>query len=212
MPFGRRTVSVSGPEPPALHQCIDSLSPDDGWLGSDLEEGQGDSREIRYINLQAHPALRAIDELESEALRLGDRAAFIIREEYRLFMQHAISCLRDGHGHWTHFFVTGQSGIGKSKALSVLSCSCFVGKSFGRCYILFYLLAQSSTLLPVSPRTTSLLQVATTETLHPTLALRKTIQKSWVVIDIPGKDNWIPPMIVKRRVASYGPLSHKSPG
>ncbi|KAF8915982.1 hypothetical protein CPB85DRAFT_1491314 [Mucidula mucida] len=77
----------------------------------DLEEGQGDSRKIRYINLQAHPALRAIDELESEALRLGDRAAFIIREEYRLFMQHAISCTRDGHGHWTHFFVTGQSGI-----------------------------------------------------------------------------------------------------
>ncbi|KAF8916339.1 hypothetical protein CPB85DRAFT_1290937, partial [Mucidula mucida] len=160
----------SGPEPPALLQC-------------DLEAGQGDSRKIRYINLQAHPALRAIDELESEALRLGDRAAFIIREEYRLFMQHAISCTRDGHGHWTHFFVTGQSGI---------------GKRFGRCYILFYLLAQSSTLLPVSPRTTSLLQVATTETLHPTLALRKTIQKSWVVIDIPGKDNWIPPMLVKQ--------------
>ncbi|KAJ7222057.1 hypothetical protein B0H12DRAFT_1151242 [Mycena haematopus] len=147
-------VNATGPmagepargEPPALLDCIESLTPDDGWLipdgekiesnvmdvdGSDNEdEGEGPKDgedmdegppEIRYISLKTHPAL-AIHKLAKEVDWRGDEATLVIRHEYGLFMEHAMSRLSNppDDSYRARFFVTGQPGIGKWSAFSLL--------------------------------------------------------------------------------------------
>ncbi|KAF9012989.1 hypothetical protein BDZ89DRAFT_1167117 [Hymenopellis radicata] len=192
-------------EPPALLKCIETLTPDDAWLGSntavedsmdiDYLDGEdrtsseeGDKNEgpsgVRFINLKVHSAL-SIEELYQEILRHGERATFIVRDEYRLFMDHAISCLRTRGDDLFRFFVTGHPGI---------------GTSFGACYILFYLLASGQSVFyidsPGSIRFFSSHGVQVTEkVLVDYLEIRDALHKSWVVIDIEGNTNWTPPRV-----------------
>jgi hypothetical protein len=82
--------------------------PDDG---EEVDEGPA---RIRYINLKAHPAL-AFHELGLEVDQRGDKATFVVRHEYGLFMEHAMSRLSNppDDSYRARFFVTGQPGIGK---------------------------------------------------------------------------------------------------
>lgn len=85
------------------------------------EEGEepmdgDDVDEIRYIDLKAHSAL-AIPKLKPEVKLHGDKAVLIARDEYDLFMDHAMSRLKtasdESYPPLPRFFVTGQPGIGK---------------------------------------------------------------------------------------------------
>jgi hypothetical protein len=135
-----------------LRDRIETLTPDDGWLtpssksesdamdsdvdGSDGEsEGEGEDPNdgedvdegpatIRYINLEAHPAL-AIDKLGREVDQHHTKATFAVRHEYDIFMEHAMSRVSDppDDSFRARFFVTGQPGIGKWSSFSLLSVS-----------------------------------------------------------------------------------------
>ncbi|KAF9027522.1 hypothetical protein BDZ89DRAFT_805437 [Hymenopellis radicata] len=202
-------------EPPALLQFIEALPADDGWLGNNPTEedsmdvdsldgseggdGQAQSGEkpsgVRFIDLKAHPALVFESALRHEVLRHRDRAAFIIRDEYRLFMKHAITCLRNQRSESAHtyyplrFFVTGQPGI---------------GKTFGAYYMLYYLLAsRQSVLFIISPKSMYYFSANGVQYSSHKLPERddkilEAIQQSWVLIDVNGGDhpNWQPPPVV----------------
>ncbi|KAJ7457914.1 hypothetical protein B0H11DRAFT_2061930 [Mycena galericulata] len=202
-------------EPPALRGRIETLTPDDGWLtrsskksdsdamgadsdDSDVEGEGGDSNDgedvaegpagIRYINLEAHPAL-AINELGLEVDRHHNKATFAVRHEYDLFMEHAMSRLSDppDDSYCARFFVTGQSGI---------------GKSFGCYYFLFRLLALGQSVFFVNSPTivyyfTGNGVQKTNEKLEnqPEPATTDALRVSWVLIDMDDKSDWVPPKI-----------------
>ncbi|KAJ7070583.1 hypothetical protein C8F01DRAFT_1106926 [Mycena amicta] len=103
-------------EPPSLLRYIETWTPvDDRWLTGDISpqamEGEGvawddttdfealenadgvnDGEDIQYIDLHAHPVF-AIFNAGVDADKRGSKAMFVVREEYRRFMQHAISCV-----------------------------------------------------------------------------------------------------------------------
>ncbi|KAJ7453703.1 hypothetical protein B0H11DRAFT_2070795 [Mycena galericulata] len=203
-------------EPPALRDRIETLTPNDGWLtrsskrndsdamdtddsdvegegedpnnGEDVDEGPAG---IRYINLEAHPAL-AINELGLEIDKHHNKATFAVRHEYDLFMQHAMSRLSDppDDSYCARFFVTGQSGI---------------GKSFGCYYFLFRLLALGQSVFFInSPATVYYFTgngvQKTNEKLEnqPEPATIDALRVSWVLIDMDDKSDWVPPKIFNR--------------
>ncbi|KAF7336576.1 hypothetical protein MSAN_02289800 [Mycena sanguinolenta] len=185
-------------EPPALLDRIKTLTPDDGWLAhsgkkSDSDamdvddtdgEGEGDDPNdgedvdggppgIRYISLKAYPTL-AFEKLAQEVDWRGDKATFVIRHEYGLFMEHAMSRLSSppDDSYRARFFVTGQPGI---------------GKCFGCYYFLFRLLAMGQSVFFLNAPTTV-----------PWPATVKALRNSWVLVDIDEKTDWTPPEIFNR--------------
>jgi hypothetical protein len=112
---------------------------------------------IRYISLKAHPAF-AFEKLAQEVDWRGDNATFVIRHEYGLFMKHAMSRLNNppDDSHRARFFVTGQPGIGKLSAFSLLwvSRSCIASDRQELWLLLFpFFLARFGTvgILPQRP-------------------------------------------------------------
>jgi hypothetical protein len=96
-------------EPPSDGEDMDAPDSDDregeGENPNDDEDVDDDGpATIRYINLSTHPTL-AIHNLHPE-LQKHPNTTFILRHEYTLFMQHALS------SRARCFFVTGQPGIG----------------------------------------------------------------------------------------------------
>ncbi|KAJ7504309.1 hypothetical protein B0H11DRAFT_2273472 [Mycena galericulata] len=207
-------VVALGAEPPALLALIKTLRPDDGWLTSsskgsepdimDVDGGGGegntndredvesdvhdDQATIRYINTQAHPAL-AILEIDVEAYWRGDNAAFVVRHEYDLFMQHAMSCVskRVDDSFRARFFVTGQPGI---------------GLSFGCYYFLFRLLASGQSVFFLNSCTNVFyfssdgVQQAE-EVPLPYSPTVEALRKSWVLIDVDDNAQWRCPQIFR---------------
>ncbi|KAJ6456172.1 hypothetical protein C8R45DRAFT_1035166 [Mycena sanguinolenta] len=178
--------------PPALGERIETLTPDDGWLthssdcdsdgeGQDLDEGVDDT--IRFINLDAHPAL-AIGLLARELDMHHDKATFAVRHEYDLFMEHAMSRINNppDDSFRARFFVTGQPGI---------------GKSFGCYYFLFRLLALGQSVFYVTSPTTAyyfssagVQRTDETPKNHP--ATVNALRASWVLIDMDVNGEWVP--------------------
>ncbi|KAJ7460701.1 hypothetical protein FB451DRAFT_500318 [Mycena latifolia] len=203
-------------EPPALLDRIETLTPDDGWLtpsskksdsdAMDVDDPDGDGQgededptdgedvnegpaKIRYIDLEAHPAL-AIDDLELEVDRHHNKATFVVRHEYGLFMKHAMSRVSNppDDSYRARFFVTGQPGI---------------GKCFGCYYFLFRLLALGQSVFFVNSSTTvyyfssdGVQRTEETPTNEPTTV--NALRVSWVLIDTDGESDWVPPKIFNR--------------
>ncbi|KAJ6528583.1 hypothetical protein B0H19DRAFT_1243079 [Mycena capillaripes] len=201
-------------ESPALLDRIETLTPDDGWLTPssmksdsdamdvDDPDGEGEGEDpndgedvdegppgIRYISLKAHPAF-AFEKLAQEVDWRGDNATFVIRHEYGLFMEHAMSRLNNppDDSHRARFFVTGQPGI---------------GKSFGCYYFLFSLLALGQSVFFLSDPTSvyyfsddGVQQTEQTPRSWP--ATVRALRNSWVLIDIDEKTDWTPPEIFNR--------------
>ncbi|KAJ7348972.1 hypothetical protein DFH08DRAFT_132869 [Mycena albidolilacea] len=191
-----------------LCNCIESLTPDDGWLipnsqkshsdtmdvddsdsegeGEDPNEGEDVDKgpvRIRYINLDAHPVL-TIDDLVREVHQHGDKTTFIIRHEYELFMEHAMSRVSNppDDSYRARFFVTGQPGI---------------GKSFGCLYFLFRLLALGQSVFFLNAPTKVYYFSGdgvqrSDQTLETWPATLKALQNSWVLIDVDDKSEWAP--------------------
>ncbi|KAJ7042514.1 hypothetical protein C8F04DRAFT_1229772 [Mycena alexandri] len=191
----------------ALLRRIETLIPDDGWLtpssknamdpdGEDEGEDPNDGEDvdegppgIRYISLKAHPAF-AFEKIAEEVDWRGDNATFVIRHEYDLFMEHAMSRLHNppDDSYRARFFVTGQPGI---------------GKSFGCYYFLFSLLALGQSVFFLSAPTSGYYfsddGVQQTDQIpRPWPATVKALRNSWVLIDVDHKTNWTPPEIFKR--------------
>ncbi|KAJ7070507.1 hypothetical protein C8F01DRAFT_381800 [Mycena amicta] len=176
-----------------LDNRIEFLTPDDGWLtlstdseslvvshqpGDNLDEGPA---RIGFIDLKTYPNL-AIPGLPTEH---GAHAAFIVRHEYDVFLNHAISCVNDWHtispggpqfNLPTRFFVTGQPGI---------------GKTFGSYYFLFRLLALGQPVFFVESPTDTLyfssVGVQANDSaagLSEYDATLEAIKTSWVLIDV----------------------------
>ncbi len=118
-------------EPPGLVQLMETSNPDDTWLGSNPTEedamavdspdgsdsdNQAHSAEatstVRYIDLPKHPALD-FEALSLERFLHHDCATYIVRDEYRVFMNHVLARLHVKNSV-VRFFLTGQPGIGKS--------------------------------------------------------------------------------------------------
>ncbi|KAJ7699625.1 hypothetical protein B0H17DRAFT_297204 [Mycena rosella] len=199
---------LSWGEPSALLDRIETLTPDDGWLrvnpsskkSNDPNEGEGEDpsdgedvdegpARIRYINLKAHPAL-AFDELGLEVDQRGDKATFVVRHEYGLFMEHAMSRLSNppDDSYRARFFVTGQPGI---------------GKSFGCYYFLFRLLALGQSVFFLNAPTTVYYFSSdgvqkSDENLEGWPATLEALRKSWVLIDMDDTTDWTPPKIFNR--------------
>ncbi|KAF9031353.1 hypothetical protein BDZ89DRAFT_1158903 [Hymenopellis radicata] len=196
-------------EPPALLQLIESLTPDDTWLATeddamdvDGSEGKGGGdtqaqsgakdKAIRFIDLTESRSALAINYLDIERDLHRDRGTFIVRDEYRLFMEHALSCLRaerrPGNEFFVRFFLTGQPGI---------------GKSFGALYILMYLLASAQSVFFItSPNCAYFFSShgvqRTRHELEKNPEIKTALKTSWVLIDLAGGDtNWIPPLVVR---------------
>ncbi|KAF7343302.1 hypothetical protein MVEN_01762500 [Mycena venus] len=165
--------------------------------GEDPNEGEDadeDPARIRYINLEAHPAL-AIDELGQEVDQHQNKATFAVRHEYDLFMEHAMSRVNDPPDtiYRARFFVTGQSGIGKWSSSSLLWVlrSCIASDRQELRLLLFPFFVcllwdsrdgvQKTKEMPIyEPATVNALRA------------------SWVLIDTDDQSDWVPPKIFNR--------------
>ncbi|KAJ7090703.1 hypothetical protein C8R44DRAFT_891868 [Mycena epipterygia] len=189
---------------------IETLTPDDRWLihgskkidsdamdvddpdgdgegeGKDPNDGEVDEGPpgIHYISLKAHPAL-AFEKLAQEVDWRGDKATFVIRHEYDLFMEHAMSRLSNppDDSHRARFFVTG--------------------KSFGYYYFLFRLLALGQSVFFLNAPTNVYYFSSdgvqqTDQTPRSWPATVKALRNSWVLIDVDEKTDWTPPEIFNR--------------
>ncbi|KAJ6454162.1 hypothetical protein C8R45DRAFT_628083 [Mycena sanguinolenta] len=196
-------------EPPALLDRIETLTPDDGWLSSKKsdddtmdvddsdDEGEGEDPNdgedadeepagVRYISLKAHPAL-AFEKLAQEIHWRRDEATFVVRHEYSLFMEHAMSRLNNppDDSHRARFFVTGQPGI---------------GKSYGCYYLLFRLLAMGQSVFFLRTPT-SVYYFSSDGVQHSAAYLRpwpaivEALRNSWVLVDLDEKTDSSPPYI-----------------
>ncbi|KAJ7489566.1 hypothetical protein FB451DRAFT_1225285 [Mycena latifolia] len=176
-------------EPSALRKCIQARAADMSlWVDDqgdvnamDLDEDESQlplsPLEIRYIDLSKHEAL-CVHRLHNA----WDSHTFIIRQEYVEFMTYAMNC----GIHERRFFLTGQPGI---------------GKGFGACYFLFFLLAsgQSVFFIPnpgwvyyFSPAGVDTVAAGQSDMGDP--ETRAAIERSWVLIDVVGglSETWLP--------------------
>ncbi|KAJ7129343.1 hypothetical protein C8R44DRAFT_75777 [Mycena epipterygia] len=212
-PPGGRPVKepLSLEEPPALLRIIETMTANDGWLTSSSQtsdfdamdvdgpdddgEGEGDGdgdvdedpATIRYIRPTDHPALKILG-LGDDVNRRCESATFVIRHEYTVFMQHAISCANSrDRRHRDHFFLTGQPGV---------------GKCFGCYYFLFRLLALGQSVF-LLPNRTAIYYFSndgiqkTEKNPEEWPVTDAAISASWVLIDV-EKGDFNPPEIFKR--------------
>ncbi|KAJ7224070.1 hypothetical protein GGX14DRAFT_648307 [Mycena pura] len=196
-------------EPPVLSSRIETLIPEDQWLvpskksdsdamdvddfngdfdgnegegsnnGEDVDEGPA---EIRYINLKAHEVF-AVGKLRAEVDLRGEKATFVVRHEYVLFMKHALRRLSHppNDSFRGRFFVTGKS----------LGCYYFLFRLLALGQSVFFLDAPDSVLY------FSRDGVQTTEqSLRTDDVTREALRNSWVLIDVDDKPDWTPPLII----------------
>ncbi|KAJ7649698.1 hypothetical protein FB45DRAFT_1130 [Roridomyces roridus] len=189
-------------EPRSLFDRIETLTRDsERWLTPD-HTGSSNSRNsaadpdrepgpqsIRYISLAAHPDL-AVEKLATELDWRGDAASFVIRHEYVLFMKHAMARISSppDDSYRGRFFVTGQSGI---------------GKSLGCYYLLFRLLATGQSVFFLNSSSNvyyfsrdGVQRASEVSEAWPRMV--EALRNSWVLIDVDDKPNWMPPSIFNR--------------
>ncbi|KAJ7224037.1 hypothetical protein GGX14DRAFT_386840 [Mycena pura] len=150
--------------------------------GEDGEGGDEGPAEIRYINLKAHEVF-AVGKLRAEVDLRGEKATFVVRHEYVLFMKHALRRLSHppNDSFRGRFFVTG--------------------KSLGCYYFLFYLLALGQSVFFLDAPDSVLYfsrdgVQKTRQTLDTDDVTREALRNSWVLIDVDDNTNWKPPLIV----------------
>jgi hypothetical protein len=92
----------------------------DGESADETEySSDDDDSSVRYIELSQHPSLGVLA-AQADLVHRPNTATFIVRNEYLVFMRHALSRLEE-KSHWGCFFVAGQSGIGKRATLFLAS-------------------------------------------------------------------------------------------
>ncbi|KAJ7130616.1 hypothetical protein C8R44DRAFT_872401 [Mycena epipterygia] len=191
---------------------LDDQDDDDNGEGEDLNDSEDldeGSNTIRYINPHTHQAL-AILQLEVQAELRDEKATLVVRHEYSLFMQHAISRLNKPRVDElpTRFFVTGQPGIGKCSFFSlhwVFSCI-----AVGRQELLLLLFSVLSALygtISILPNSRAAVYYFSSDGVQkhsgmvgpePWPQTVNAIQKSWVLIDIDDKAEWSCPEIFRQ--------------
>ncbi|KAJ6599925.1 hypothetical protein DFH09DRAFT_1355938 [Mycena vulgaris] len=195
------TPSSAITEPAPLTKIIRTVTQDDRWLttmgvGGDDPMGEpadaddvGDGlAEVRYIDLAGHPNLLEFNQLRMQETFHRAKATFIVRDEYKRFIQHALSLsLFDGlHPPLFRFLVTGQPGIGKS----------WTGKSFGAHYFLLYLLGSGKPVFWVQEDGTYYFNAHGVQRLRNLNSVsdfpdvHRALQESWVLID--ADQEWMP--------------------
>ncbi|KAJ7072678.1 hypothetical protein C8F01DRAFT_257678 [Mycena amicta] len=171
---------------------IEFLTPDDGWVSTmnvddaDLDETQA---RIGFIDLKTYPSLVILD-LKALVSERGDRATFVVRHDYNLFFDHAMSRVNmpilnpEQQPQTTNFFLTGQSGI---------------GKSYGSYYLLFRLLALKQPVFFVtSPKQTLYFSNAGVQKSSEATEYDATLaalHQSWVLIDVDSNVPWDCPKV-----------------
>ncbi|KAJ7199458.1 hypothetical protein GGX14DRAFT_662032 [Mycena pura] len=123
--------------------------------------------EVRYIDLSRHSELLEFKRLGAEVTIHEEKATFIVREEYKEFIKHALS-----HRSLFRCFVTGQPGIGKSSR-----CSGFRAHGSRRQAGL------SGRIFPhVPPRLGK--RLVDPKTVPTSFDFQRALRNSWVLIDV----------------------------
>ncbi|KAJ7147013.1 hypothetical protein C8R44DRAFT_758592 [Mycena epipterygia] len=140
--------------------------------------------EVRYINLADHPTLLDFNQLRTQQTFHGEKALFVVRDEYKQFIQHALN-LSLHHGPdppLFRFCVTGQPGI---------------GKSFGAHYFLLYLLGLGKPVFWVQEdgayhfNADGVQRLCNLNNLPDLPVVHRALQQSWVLIDV-DQQEWMP--------------------
>ncbi|KAJ6599890.1 hypothetical protein DFH09DRAFT_1504187 [Mycena vulgaris] len=178
-------------EPAPLTKIIRTVTPDDRWLtamgvGGDDPMGEpadaddvGDGlAEVRYIDLAGHPNLLEFNQLRTQETFHRTKATFIVRDEYKRLIQHALSLSLsdDPHPPPLRFFVTGMS--------------------FGAHYFLLYLLGLGKPVFWGQEDGTYYFNAHGVQRLHNLNSVsdfpdvHHALQESWVLID--ADQEWMP--------------------
>ncbi|KAJ7186355.1 hypothetical protein GGX14DRAFT_581112 [Mycena pura] len=139
-------------------------------IGEPADAGDvGDNlAEVRYIDLSRHSELLEFKRLSAEVTIHEEKATFIVREEYKEFIKHALS-----HRSLFRCFVTGQPG-----------------KSFGAQYFLMYLLGLGKSVFWVQDDSTyyfnkhGVQRLVDPKTVPTSFDFQRALRNSWVLIDV----------------------------
>ncbi|KAF9039666.1 hypothetical protein BDZ89DRAFT_1035288 [Hymenopellis radicata] len=159
---GDRDSEVSMSEPPDADEPIGEPA--------DTDDVGDNPPKVRYIDLSEQPALLAFKWLGPEVTIHQKKATFIVRDEYKEFIEHALS-----QGRLSRTFVTGQPGI---------------GKSFGAVYFLMYLFGLGKSVFWVQDDFTYYFDSHGVQRLLDPKAVptsekfRRALMDSWVLIDM----------------------------
>ncbi|KAJ7620564.1 hypothetical protein DFH06DRAFT_1234220 [Mycena polygramma] len=163
-------TSESCNEPPTLASCINATRVDG-------------SAPMRFINLNESPALRV------HILGRPHPPTLFVRDEYRQFMMHIFSGLEPSD---RRFYLTGQSGI---------------GKSVGTLYILFWLLSFHCPVFFISSTDKNVLYFSKDGVQQGIpdpndLDFGAAVEDSWVIIDVdigdsPSATDWYPGLWIR---------------
>ncbi|KAJ6467914.1 hypothetical protein C8R45DRAFT_1079243 [Mycena sanguinolenta] len=177
-------------EPARLTQIIHTYEPDAQWLtvngdgdvpmsepadADDVETTEADDvgdgpAEVRYIDLSRYLELLEFKRLSAEVTIHEEKATFIVRGEYKEFIEHALS-----HRSLFRCFVTGQPGI---------------GMSFGAQYFLMYLLGLGKSVFWVQDDSTyyfnhhGVQRLLDPKTVPTSFDFQRALKGSWVLIDL----------------------------
>ncbi|KAF8216958.1 hypothetical protein K438DRAFT_1798074 [Mycena galopus ATCC 62051] len=188
------TPSSEITEPVRLTQIIQSYEPDEQWLTvngdgdgdvpmsepadadddpigeiADADDVGDSPAKVRYIDLSRHPELLEFKRLSAEVTIHEEKATFIVRDEYKEFIEHALS-----HS-LSRSFVTGQPGI---------------GKSFGAVYFLMYLLGLGKSVFWVQDDSTyyfnhhGVQRLLDPRAVPASFEFQRALKDSWVLIDV----------------------------
>ncbi|KAJ7190352.1 hypothetical protein GGX14DRAFT_606040 [Mycena pura] len=136
-------------------------------IGEPADAGDvGDNlAEVRYIDLSRHSELLEFKRLSAEVTIHEEKATFIVREEYKEFIKHALS-----HRSLFRCFVTG--------------------KSFGAQYFLMYLLGLGKSVFWVQDDSTyyfnkhGVQRLVDPKTVPTSFDFQRALRNSWVLIDV----------------------------
>ncbi|KAJ7072679.1 hypothetical protein C8F01DRAFT_1104913 [Mycena amicta] len=195
---------VSSPEATAMEVDAPASEGEDGeGMSNKASEGESqgshnsadlneDPVEIGFIDLKAYPSLVILD-FEVLVKERRDHAVLIVRDDYDCFLHHARARVEKAERASsfgpisTAFFVTGQPGI---------------GKSYGCFYLLFRLLAMGQSVFFIHSQTetvyfsgTGVQENVTGRPSSSHYATTDAIRKSWVLINVDGKEEWDCPEI-----------------
>ncbi|KAJ6588783.1 hypothetical protein B0H19DRAFT_218918 [Mycena capillaripes] len=175
------TPSSTNLESARLTEIMQTIIPDNSWLShtglrddvpidqpADLGDGPA---EIRFIDLSSVRHLLEFKTLSRLETAHRGKATFVVRHEYKLFIEHAMSLSLTDRVVFS-FFVTGHPGI---------------GKSVGAHYFLLCLLGSGKPVFWVQRGSVFYFNADGVQRLHGNIgnpATYKALKKSWVLMDV----------------------------
>ncbi|KAF7313316.1 hypothetical protein HMN09_00487000 [Mycena chlorophos] len=155
---------------------------------------------IRYINLDKNPLLCATHKVQAMRSAWGEKAIFLVRDEYRELLKTALDSQATNLRQKANLLVTGQPGI---------------GLSFACTYLILFLLASGQPFFFIGHRTTMYhfsehgVQFGdpanrVIDTLGGREATTGLLHTSWLLVDVEPNARWgIPPAFINTKLALW---------